>query len=409
MRRLGYTRYVAQGGDVGAGVTDAMGRQAPEGLLGIHINLLVTGAGRRGALPSGHRARNARRSTRSPTFSTTGIGYFLEQATRPQTIGYALLDSPVALAAWMLDHDTDAYYKISRAFVDGQPVGQPHPGPHPRQHHAVLADRHRRLGGPVVLGERTSRRPLAAGQAPPHGLAPGRLHRVPRRDLPGPAQLGREGLPHPHLLQRGRPGRPLRRLGGARAVRGRDAGGVRLAALIGAPRDRRAAGRLDVGIAREPRGGETRGPARAARPVRVVRWGRHGGGRGREGPGAKPLPPPVQVRPEPEGVALGDPAFQALPGARADFGRLGGSVYQVEVPERLERAARALHARVRGARPHGRGLAARHPPLPDRAGLRVGRVELQQHVADPRARGRRDGRPVGPLRAPVRAARSGRT
>ena len=49
--------------------------------------------------------------------------YFLEQATRPQTIGYALLDSPVALAAWMLDHDTDSYYKISRAFLDGQPAG----------------------------------------------------------------------------------------------------------------------------------------------------------------------------------------------------------------------------------------------------------------------------------------------
>ena len=56
-------------------------------------------------------------------FRATGSGYFLEQATRPQTIGYALLDSPVALAAWMLDHDTDAYYKISRAFVDRQPVG----------------------------------------------------------------------------------------------------------------------------------------------------------------------------------------------------------------------------------------------------------------------------------------------
>ena len=53
----------------------------------------------------------------------TGFGYFLEQATRPQTIGYALLDSPIALAAWMLDHDTDAYYKITRAFVDGQPSG----------------------------------------------------------------------------------------------------------------------------------------------------------------------------------------------------------------------------------------------------------------------------------------------
>ena len=58
------------------------------------------------------------------TFQTSGNGYFVEMATRPQTIGYALLDSPVALAAWMLDHDTDAYAKISRAFVDGQPSGQ---------------------------------------------------------------------------------------------------------------------------------------------------------------------------------------------------------------------------------------------------------------------------------------------
>ena len=57
------------------------------------------------------------------TFRASGFGYFLERATRPQTIGYALLDSPVALAAWMLDHDTDSYYKISRAFVDGQPSG----------------------------------------------------------------------------------------------------------------------------------------------------------------------------------------------------------------------------------------------------------------------------------------------
>jgi hypothetical protein len=58
------------------------------------------------------------------TFRASGFGYFLEQATRPQTIGYALLDSPVALAAWLLDHDTDSYYKISSAFVDGEPVGE---------------------------------------------------------------------------------------------------------------------------------------------------------------------------------------------------------------------------------------------------------------------------------------------
>ena len=120
MRRLGYARYVAQGGDQGAWVTDAMGRQAPEGLAGIHMNLLVTTDG--ATLPTGTEQERAAADARKE-FMTSGFGYFLEQATRPQTIGYALLDSPLALAAWMLDHDTDAYYKISRAFTDGQPSG----------------------------------------------------------------------------------------------------------------------------------------------------------------------------------------------------------------------------------------------------------------------------------------------
>jgi pimeloyl-ACP methyl ester carboxylesterase len=120
MRRLGYDRYVAQGGDVGAAVTDLMGRQAPEGLLGIHLNLLVTVLG--ASMPA--ESEEERTATEAlGTFRETGFGYFLEMATRPQTIGYALLDSPVALAAWLLDHDTDSYYKISRAFVDGEPVG----------------------------------------------------------------------------------------------------------------------------------------------------------------------------------------------------------------------------------------------------------------------------------------------
>ena len=121
MRRLGYTRYVAQGGDQGAAVTDAMGRQAPEGLAGIHMNLLVTALGG-GAMPAETEAERAALE-QTKTFRATGFGYFLEQATRPQTIGYALTDSPLALAAWMLDHDTDAYYKISAAFTDGKPSG----------------------------------------------------------------------------------------------------------------------------------------------------------------------------------------------------------------------------------------------------------------------------------------------
>jgi pimeloyl-ACP methyl ester carboxylesterase len=120
MHRLGYSRYVAQGGDVGAAVTDTMGRQAPEGLVGIHINLLVTVLGG----PQQTESEQEREAAgQLAAFRETGFGYFLEMATRPQTIGYALLDSPVALAAWLLDHDTDSYYKISRAFVDGEPVG----------------------------------------------------------------------------------------------------------------------------------------------------------------------------------------------------------------------------------------------------------------------------------------------
>jgi pimeloyl-ACP methyl ester carboxylesterase len=97
MRRLGYDRYVAQGGDVGAGVTDVMGRQAPEGLAGIHTNLLVTALG--GPQPTDSESEQAAADALG-TFTRTGNGYFIEQATRPQTIGYALLDSPVALAAW---------------------------------------------------------------------------------------------------------------------------------------------------------------------------------------------------------------------------------------------------------------------------------------------------------------------
>jgi pimeloyl-ACP methyl ester carboxylesterase len=122
MSRLGYTRYVAQGGDVGAAVTDAMGRQGPDGLLGIHVNLLATALGVVDQLPAESEQERAAHEALK-TFTTDGFGYFLEQSTRPQTIGYSLLDSPVGLAAWLLDHDTDSYYKISRAFVDGEPVG----------------------------------------------------------------------------------------------------------------------------------------------------------------------------------------------------------------------------------------------------------------------------------------------
>ncbi len=122
MERLGYTRYVAQGGDVGADVTDAMGRQGPKGLAGIHLSLLAGALGMAETLPDlSEQERAAHEAVR--VFKTDGFAYFLEQSTRPQTIGYSLVDSPVGLAAWMLDHDTDSYIKMARAFVDGTPSG----------------------------------------------------------------------------------------------------------------------------------------------------------------------------------------------------------------------------------------------------------------------------------------------
>jgi pimeloyl-ACP methyl ester carboxylesterase len=124
MQRLGYTRYVAQGGDVGSQVTDAMSRIGLDGLLGMHTNLLTPALGDPQALSSSP-PTDAEQAALDElaAFQATGTGYFVEQATRPETIGYALLDSPIALAAWIIDHDTDAYEKIARAFVDKQPSG----------------------------------------------------------------------------------------------------------------------------------------------------------------------------------------------------------------------------------------------------------------------------------------------
>jgi pimeloyl-ACP methyl ester carboxylesterase len=125
MSRLGYDRYVAQGGDQGAGVTDAMGRLAPDGLLGVHFNFL--GAAPRELLMAALNIRlvfsDEDRAQLNKFVGVTMRGYIAEMGEHPQTIGYALSDSPLGLAAWMLDHDADSYEKISRAFLDGQPSG----------------------------------------------------------------------------------------------------------------------------------------------------------------------------------------------------------------------------------------------------------------------------------------------
>jgi pimeloyl-ACP methyl ester carboxylesterase len=128
MKRLGYTRFAAQGGDWGAMVTDVMGTQAPPELLGIHLNwafavppdidkALQTG----GPLPSNLSADERRACEQLDFFYKHGVGYALEMANRPQTI-YGVADSPVGLAAWLLDHDALSYALITRVF-DGEQEG----------------------------------------------------------------------------------------------------------------------------------------------------------------------------------------------------------------------------------------------------------------------------------------------
>ena len=134
MRRLGYERFVAQGGDWGAQITDVMGAKAPPGLLGIHSNMPgtvqpdvskalatnVLGAG--DGPPSGLSPDEQRAYDQLNFLFTKGLGYSIEMGNRNQTL-YGIADSPVALAAWMLDHDAKSLEDISRAFVDGEPVG----------------------------------------------------------------------------------------------------------------------------------------------------------------------------------------------------------------------------------------------------------------------------------------------
>jgi pimeloyl-ACP methyl ester carboxylesterase len=128
MKRVGYTHFAAQGGDWGGMVTDVMGTQAPPELLGIHLNwsfavppeidtAIQTGS----PLPSDLSPDEQHACEQLAFFYTTGVGYALEMKNRPQTI-YAMEDSPVGLAAWLIDHDPRSYELIARVF-DGETKG----------------------------------------------------------------------------------------------------------------------------------------------------------------------------------------------------------------------------------------------------------------------------------------------
>jgi pimeloyl-ACP methyl ester carboxylesterase len=128
MQRLGYTRYVAQGGDWGNAVSEVMALQQPPGLLGIHTNMAATvpadvskALSVGGSPPAGLSADEKHAWDQLDDFYRHGLGYAQEMSNRPQTL-YGIADSPVGLAAWMLDHDIRSYGMISRAF-DGKTEG----------------------------------------------------------------------------------------------------------------------------------------------------------------------------------------------------------------------------------------------------------------------------------------------
>src|SRR5215211_4474437 len=128
MKRLGYDRYVASGGDWGGEIVDVMGAQAPPGLLGIHTNVAgavrpdVAAGVQSGAAPPGLDDEETRIYENLKLFFATDAGYAIESATHPQAL-YGIADSPVGLAAWLIDHDATSMALISRVFVDGAQEG----------------------------------------------------------------------------------------------------------------------------------------------------------------------------------------------------------------------------------------------------------------------------------------------
>jgi pimeloyl-ACP methyl ester carboxylesterase len=128
MQRLGYTKYVAQGGDWGNSVSEVMALQQPPGLLGIHTNMAATvppdiskALATGGPAPAGLSPDEKHAYEQIDDFYKNGLGYAIEMNNRPQTL-YGIADSPVGLAGWILDHDIRSYQMIARVF-DGKPEG----------------------------------------------------------------------------------------------------------------------------------------------------------------------------------------------------------------------------------------------------------------------------------------------
>jgi pimeloyl-ACP methyl ester carboxylesterase len=213
MKRLGYTKYVAQGGDWGALITQLMGAQAAPGLLGIHTNMPgavppdIDKAALAGApAPSGLSADEQHAYDQLVFFYTHGLAYAQEMGNRPQTL-YGIADSPIGLAGWILDHEREQLCDDDTCLR--RENRRSHARRHSRQHHFLLVDENGSLFGSSLLGKQTG---VFRTQKRPN---PGSRERLPGRDLCSSAQLGREGFSQAHLLQQASQRRPLRGLGAA--------------------------------------------------------------------------------------------------------------------------------------------------------------------------------------------------
>jgi epoxide hydrolase len=203
MLGLGYQRYGAQGGDWGAAVTTQIGRNGgPPGghCAAIHLNMPI---GRPTAEAMANpTAQEQRAMAELAEHQKWGTGYSKQQSTRPQTVGYGLVDSPVGQLAWIVEKFW--------AWSDSRERVQP--GRAARQRDGLLGDRHRRLLGPLVLGE------LSGLEGRRSRRIAYRRSRFPRGAAEGPAELVRAGLQH-HALDGYAARRPFRRIRAAGAVR----------------------------------------------------------------------------------------------------------------------------------------------------------------------------------------------
>ena len=222
MQRLGYTRYVAQGGDWGNAVSEVMALQQPPGLLGIHTNMAATVPANISKALAFHEAPPADLTAEERNawdqlvdFYGKGLGYAIEMSNRPQTL-YGIVDSPVGLAAWMLDHDIRSYQMIARVF-DGKTEGLTRDDV---LDNVTLYWLTNTAISSARLYWDTTQISTEAGFFDVEGRQdPGRRERLPRRDLCSAAELGRAGVSQAHPLQQARQGRPLRGLGTAEALR----------------------------------------------------------------------------------------------------------------------------------------------------------------------------------------------